>query len=308
MLPVETAGATPNFQPAQAPASSPAPTPAPDPKNTSVYQEASSSANAAYQSALNSIQQQQQLLYQQYGFNPDGSVDKSNPYGLYQQAMTSDQWAQDAANTDWSRAQQDNSTAVGLENQSFQDLLQSIATSRTRDQSSSGLNATFDALMNPTGLHMDAKNDHSQYADLLRGEADSLVSADEQGQARGLDGSGLGAQAHTRQAFANEGQNKNFKQQLINALTDLATQQKQGTTAHQAKISDLKTALDRALSDYNTKTSQLKYKTGLDQYTTTQGMKAALAALQAQASGASTNYQAALNNALLSSIMSLAGS
>lgn len=278
----------------------------PDPTQTSVYKAAADAAQSAYNNAVSALQQQEALAYSQLGYNADGSLN-GDPYGQYQQLMRADDMSQQQLDLGLSRTQQDNARSLSRENQAFQNILDNLGTQRGRLQQNSGLRATFDSLMNPTGLHIDTSNDHSQYANMLGSEAQAFEAARQSAMARGMgDGKGLAGKALAQAEFGAAGQRQDFKQQLLNQLTDLATSQKQSTQQHSNALSDLALALSRYKQDYGRNVGDLAYKRGADQANVAKAFEAAQSAYNQGILGAKSGLSNALAQALYDSIMYLA--
>lgn len=212
----------------------------------------------AYEQALANIKAKRGRLYQQYGLNDQGQYDIGNPYGMFQQQRRGFSLEGDQLG----RSRED------LTRQ-FNEGQQQLTTGRDRMMRDSGLGANLDAEGNPLGLKLtDAP--HGAFQNMLGQESNDLLGVMADSRARGLHGQGAGAKGAQRLQFAQQGERDNFRQQLIDQLTDYATQGKQAKGDYSRGLGDLDRAqsdLDyrSKLGDYNLGNEMLDGLTGLTQ-------------------------------------------
>lgn len=184
------------------------------------YAQIQAQAEQAYQQALANIASQRASLLQQYGYSSDGSIDPSNPYGLYQQGQ-----------------------------RQYQEQDAQLKAAANESQLVSGLNATFGSDGNPTGqLDLRADNPYGGYQTILSNEGLSLNAARDDALNRGLGTKGAGAQGVQSLLYGQAGERQSYRQQLVDTLTQNAQAQKDNLYNFNLGLYNLGNALTGGLS------------------------------------------------------------
>lgn len=217
------------------------------------YAQVQADANAAYERAKASIQNNRVLTRQQYGFNPDGSLDSNNKYGYWQRNQK--QYGDQVLD-----AQDQYGITVGSDGKSYtvdpnsNGQLASLGRART--------NTIFDSGMNEDGT-LGTQNQYGGYQRLLGQEAGELSQAEDASRARGLTGKGLGAQGAQQLRFQQAGDQQDFRTQLTRTLAQNTLDRQSTTKGIDRSLGDI--AYNKDVSNYDLTNSLNQSMNGYDQ-------------------------------------------
>lgn len=230
---------------------------------TGAYAQYAAQAKQAYDSALANIRTQRAKTANRYGYTTDGSIDNSNPYGMLQQIRHDS----DRSREDLTR--------------SFDEAGKNFGMQRSRMFRDSGMMQGADG-----SLMLDPNLDHGAMQRMLNRQTDELTAAEYDAQNRGLGGRGLGAQRAARVENEQRGDRGDFRNQLIDMLTDLKDQEGRSKTEFESRLKDID--FDRGRAEYNLGNELFDTLSGFDQ----------------DERSAGTTYRNALENYLLEEALS----
>ena len=180
-----------------------------------LYAEQQGLAQNAYNNALASINQQRNSSLTRYGYNAQGQVDPANQYGAYQQM------------------QHGYNTGVTRENEDYQSQLENLTRQRTNTLRGTGLSENAQG-----GLTM-GDNPMGEFQQMLKHQTQGISDTANARVSRGLGAGGLGGKAKARAEEDSQAQSYNYKQQLLNSLSDQTANQKNYTRQHTRTLEDL---------------------------------------------------------------------
>lgn len=240
------------------------------------YAQQQAAAQRAFEIAKANIASQRTGVLQRYGYNPDGSLDPTNKYGLYQQNEQG-----------YLNSQHDLGVNIGADGKWSMDptqqdgALAQIGRQRDQLQFNAGLKGIFDASGNPTDLTLSGDNQYGGYQQLLNNEGLQLDAAQQDALGRGLGTRGAGAKGIAQLAFGQGAERNDFRQQLLDQLT-------QNASSNRSAVKGI---------------DQLIYNHGLNQNNMAQDLAGSLGGLDQNEYQATVDFNGALGGGMYQDII-----